>query len=130
MIRPLEITSIHDDLDPVLKKYALRKIGKLDRYIPMKIRKSVHGEVKLLQQQGKADKNERHTCEVVLHLPNGTITAKESTLNMFAAIDIVEAKLKNQLSKYKDKHSSSRHLNKKTLFRRLKLLPTRRNKRG
>ncbi|MCE7936905.1 ribosome-associated translation inhibitor RaiA [Candidatus Saccharibacteria bacterium CPR2] len=126
MINPLEITSIHDDLDPVLKKYALRKIGKLDRYVSLKIRKSVHGEIKLLQQEGKANKNERHTCEVILHLPSGTITAKESTLNMFAAIDIVEAKLKNQLRKYKDKHRQPKHLTKRKLFDRLKLFSSRR----
>ena len=30
---------------------------------------------------------------------------KETTINIYAAVDIVEAKLKNQLTRYKQKHS-------------------------
>ena len=41
-------------------------------------------------------------------MPQDNITVKESTLNMFAAVDIVEAKLRNQLKKYKERHASSR----------------------
>jgi ribosome-associated translation inhibitor RaiA len=43
-----------------------------------------------------------------LHLPKDTLKVQETTMNMYAAVDIVEAKLKNQLKKYKDLHNSSR----------------------
>jgi ribosome-associated translation inhibitor RaiA len=50
---------------------------------------------------------------VTLHLPHQNIVIKESALNMYAAVDIVEAKLKQQLQKYKDTHYNGkgrRHL--------------------
>jgi ribosomal subunit interface protein len=89
-----------------LKKYVTRKIGRLDRFIPRSNRQSVHVEVKL--KEGKAkDKNER-TCEVILRLPHENITVKESTINICAAVDIVETKLHHQLKKYKEMHASPR----------------------
>jgi putative sigma-54 modulation protein len=103
MIEKLEITGIHLEVDEKLNKYVSAKIGKVDRYLTRHARQSVHGEVRLMEQHVKDKKN--CTCEVVLHLPQETITVKESTLNIYAAVDIVEAKLKNQLIKYKQKHS-------------------------
>jgi ribosome-associated translation inhibitor RaiA len=50
---------------------------------------------------------------VTLHLPHQSIIIKERALNMFAAVDIAEVKLKQQLQKYKDLHGSGkfhRHL--------------------
>ena len=81
-----------------LKKYTLHKLGRLDRFLPRHARKSAHLEVVLLERQTKSD---RYECEAILTLPKDRLTAKESTLNMFAAVDIVEAKLKNQVLKYK-----------------------------
>lgn len=111
MIKKIEISGIHTELTPDLKKYALKKIGKLDAYLPRPKRESVHAEVVLRERKAK-DKN-RCECEVILRVPHDTITVKEATINMFAAIDIVEAKLRNQLKRYKETHSSPR------LYRRL-----------
>ncbi len=106
MIERLDISGVHTEATDDLKKYVARKVGKLDRFISRHARESVHAEVKL--KEGKAkDKNER-TCEVIMHLPGETITVKETTINMFAAIDIVETKLRGQLKKYKELHSSPR----------------------
>lgn len=102
MIKKLEIAGVHTKVGDDLKKYVTKKIGKLDRYIPRKARESAHAEVKLIESKAK-DKKEC-TCEVILHLPHGTITVKESTLNMFAAVDIVESRLKNLIKSYKDKN--------------------------
>lgn len=104
MIAKLEIAGVHTQLDDDLRKYVTKKIGKLDTYLPRRARPSAHAEVKLLEQKIKAKKE--CTCEVVMHLPHDTLTTKESTMNMYAAIDIVEAKLKNQIKKYKETHSS------------------------
>ena len=41
-----------------------------------------------------------------MHLPHEEFATKETTMNIFAAIDIVEAKLKNHLRKYKETHSN------------------------
>lgn len=106
MISKFEIAGVHADLNEDLRKYVEKKIGKLDKYLPKKSRESAHAEVKLKDEKAKNKK--QYTCEVILHLPHETITSRESTLNMFAAVDIVEAKLKNQLKTYKNKHSVAR----------------------
>jgi putative sigma-54 modulation protein len=106
MIKKLEITGVHMKVDSDLSKYATKKIGKLDRYISRHARESAHAEIFLKEAKIKAKKE--CTCEVVLHLPHDTITTKETTMNIYAAVDIVEAKLKNQLKKYKEKHGSLR----------------------
>ncbi len=54
-----------------------------------------------------------------MHVPGARITAVESTINMFAAVDIVETKLKNQLKKHKEKHSVSDDKHKNSAARRL-----------
>lgn len=99
----LEQSGVHTSITPDLKKYITRKIGKLDRFLPKHARESAHGEVFIKESKNKG--KAQHTAEVVLKLKQETLTAKETTVNPFAAVDIVEAKLKNQLKKYKDKHT-------------------------
>lgn len=106
MIAKMEISGIHAEVDADLHKYVEKKIGHLDRFIARRARESAHAEVKLKEQMIKAKKE--CTCEVILHLPHDTITTKETTINMYAAVDIVETKLKNQLKKYKEKHANRR----------------------
>jgi putative sigma-54 modulation protein len=106
MIERLEINGVHTVATPELKKYITKKIGKLDTYVPKSTRESVHVEVYV--KEGKAKDKNKCTCEVVMHLPHEAITVKESTVNMFAAVDIVEAKLRNQLRKYKERRLFSR----------------------
>lgn len=90
------------ELGDDIKKYIAKKIGRLDKYMPRHARKSVHVEAKLRKTNNRL--GNKYECEIILHLPNGPIPSKEATLNMFAAVDIVEAKLKNQLVKYKHAH--------------------------
>jgi putative sigma-54 modulation protein len=104
MINKLEINGVHFKVDTKLKTYVTKKLGKLDKYIPKHARQSAHLEVFLKETKIKA--KVEHQCEVVLHLPHDKLTTKESTVNMYAAVDIVEAKLKNQIKKYKTKHGS------------------------
>lgn len=104
MIKKLEINGVHYEVTPKLKTYIRKKLGKIDKYIPRHARESAHMEVFLKEVKIKARKD--CECEVVLRLPHDTLTVKESTVNMFAAVDIVEAKLKNQVNKYKSKHGS------------------------
>jgi putative sigma-54 modulation protein len=111
MLSKFEVHAVHTEVDSQLKNYLNKKIGGLDKYISKHSRKSAHGEVHLKESKAK-DKN-RYTCEVTIHLPKETIVIKEKSLNMFAAVDIAEAKLKQQLKKYKDTHADGklhRHL--------------------
>jgi putative sigma-54 modulation protein len=106
MIAPINIVGIKIDLEDDIKRYVNQKIGRLDRYIPRHARQTAHAEVRL--RDAKKSHGNRYECEVVLHLPNETITAKDSTMNLFAAVDIVEQKMKNQLKKYKDVRTERR----------------------
>jgi ribosomal subunit interface protein len=103
MIKNLQISGIHNDLTDEVEQYVRKKIGPLDRYIPKKLRKSTHADVKLKQASTKKKLN--CTCEVIVHLPKETIIITETETTMLAAIDVAEDKLKVRLKKYKDKHS-------------------------
>lgn len=119
MITRIEKSGINLALDEEVKTYIDKKIGALDRYMPRHARKSVHAEVKL--REDLANKaGDKYTCEVILHLPGGQVTAEESTLNLLAAIDIVEAKLKNQLKKYKESHIKHIRERRHNLLRRVR----------
>jgi len=100
MIKKIDITGIHAEVEPDVAKYVKKKIAKLDSYMPKHARKSAHAEVRLKEEKVKTKK--QSTCEVLLYVPGEIITAKETTVNMYAAIDIVEEKLKSQLRKYKE----------------------------
>ena len=104
MIKRIDIDGVHMEVGKDLRKYVTKKIGKLDKYIPKYNRGSALAEVKL--KEGKVKEREQRTCEVILHLPHEKIMVTETTVNMFAAVDIVEEKLKTQLHKYKEKHSA------------------------
>lgn len=103
MIARIDKSGIKLELDDDVVKYIDRKIGRLDRYIPRSARPSVRAVV-TIRETGNQDGN-KYECEVILHLPGGSVTAKDSTMNKFAAVDIVEAKLRNQLHKYKTTHT-------------------------
>jgi len=99
-----EITGVHSKVDDKLHKYIVKKIGGLDKYLPRQARGSAHAVVKLKEVKAKDQKE--CICEIVLHVPIENIAVHESTVNMYAAVDIAEEKLKHALRKYKDKHGT------------------------
>jgi ribosomal subunit interface protein len=101
-----EISGVHVKVDEKLQKYITKKIGNLEKYLTKQARGSAHAEVRLIEKKAK-DKNQC-TCEVILHVPIENIAVRETTINMYAAVDIAEAKLKHSLKKYKDLHGSPR----------------------
>jgi putative sigma-54 modulation protein len=105
MITKIDITGIRYEVSDELKKYLTKKISKLDRFAPRQARKNISASVNLEERKTKTDRNQ---CEVIIHLPDRQITAKEATINMFAAVDIVETKLKSQLKKYKATHGGDK----------------------
>ncbi len=117
MITSIRIVGIDYDVNDLTKKYVTKRIGRLDRYIPRNLRRSVVADVKL--QQVNHDHGNKYAVEVVLSMDGNLIVAKDSTSNIMAAIDIVEAKLVSQLSDYK--FETIEHLgrrNKMNRFRR------------
>lgn len=106
MLQKFELQGVHTEINDSMRKYVNRKIGSLDRYLSKHDRESAHGEVTLTE--GKSKSTDHCTCEAILHLPSQTIVAKERAMNMYAAVDIVEAKLKQQIKKYKEKHENGK----------------------
>ena len=116
MVSQIEISGIHYDVSDELKKYISKKLGRLDRFIPRHARKTLKIDVKLTERKTKSDRNQ---CEIIVHLPDQKLTAKEATINMFAAIDIVEAKIRSQLKKYKELHGGD-HKDHRGILRRFR----------
>lgn len=100
MIESIEITGTRYEVDETTKKYILKKIGRLDRYLPRHARKSATADVRL--RQINADHGNKYEAEIIMNIPDKRLTAKDSTVNMLAAVDIIEAKLVTQLRKYKE----------------------------
>jgi putative sigma-54 modulation protein len=116
MIAAIDITGIKYDVDETTRKYVLRKIGRLDRYLPRHARKSVTADVRL--RQIDADHGNKYEADIVLNVPDKRLTAKDSTVNMLAAVDIVEAKIVAQLHKYKE--TSLPHVGRRGVLSRFK----------
>ncbi len=99
MIENLTISGQKYELTETTKKYVEKKIGALSRYLPRHARKSATADVKIRQLDNPG--GNKYEVEVIINVPDKVITAKDSTLNVLAAVDIVEAKLSGQLRKYK-----------------------------
>lgn len=100
MIASIDITGIQYNVSEKMQKYVIDRVGKLDRYVPAHARKSLVADVKL--RQVNRNHGNKYEAEIILKVPEKTIIAKDTTMNMHAAVDIVEAKLIAQLRKYKD----------------------------
>ena len=98
----IEITGVRYTPDEPTKKYVTKKIGALSRFLPRHARKTFSAEV-VLKEVNRAHGN-KYECDAKVIVPNKVLTAKDSTMNMMAAVDIVEAKLSEQLRKYKETH--------------------------
>ena len=117
MIANVDITGVGSyKPDDSTKKYITKKIGTLDRLAPRHARKTLRAEVKI--DEVNRDNGNKYEVEVLLFVPDRTIAAKDSTMNVLAAVDIVEAKLAAQLRKYKTENVP--HLGKRGILSRFK----------
>ena len=110
MIKQLRIIGERAEADEPLKQYITKKVGNLDKYLPRHARRTARAEVMLRQEKSKQTGDD--TVEVLLYVPGKRLTAKASAASMYATLDLVEEKLRQQLGKYKDEHSPRfyRHL--------------------
>ena len=116
MLNITDITGIKYEIDEQTRKYAEKRIGRLERYLPRHARKSATAEVKL-KQIDKSHGN-KYEAEVILFVPDKKLTAKDTSSNILAAIDIIEAKLAGQLRRYKTE--TIPHLGKGRVLSRFK----------
>lgn len=114
----VDISAVHFEADAKLQSYITKKIGKLEKYLSHHDRNGASAEVACIEEEGKS-KN-RFTCEVTIRYPGGEATAKEATINMYAAVDIAEAKVKSQLMRRKERqdgHNQSKRAKFKRILR-------------
>lgn len=116
MITSIRITGINYEVSELTEKYAIKRIGRLDRYVPRGARKSMVADIKL--QQVNHSHGNKYQAEVTLTMDGDSLLAKDSTGNMLAAIDIVEAKLTSQLRDYK--FESIEHIGRHNRMNRFK----------
>ena len=101
----ISITAKHIEVTKKLEDYINKKMMKLVRHIPRSAKESLKIDVHL--RENANEKTNRFEAEAIFYLPEKQVTAKDATINIFAAVDILESKLKHQLSRYKDEHTTN-----------------------
>ena len=112
MIEKIEISGSNYKVEESFKKYAEKRLGKLDRYLPRASKKDV--VTKIVVTEVERAHGEKYEISVAMDIPGGkVIAAKDECSNVFAGIDLLEAKLTGQIRRYK--LESTPHLKKKSL---------------
>ena len=118
MIEKIEITGNDYKVEEPLRKYVQKRIGKLDKYLPKGSKKDVVCKM-VVESIGKS-KGEKYEVSAAMELTGGkVIAARDECNNVFAGVDLVEAKLMGQIRRYKlevQPHRQKRSL--KNIFRR------------
>ena len=100
MIEKIEITGNGYKVDDSFKKYTNKRIGKLDRYLPRGSKKDV--VVKVIVTEIGKNHGEKYEISAAMDIPGGkVVAAKDECSNVFAGVDLVEAKLTGQIRRYK-----------------------------
>ena len=116
MINNLDISGSNSKIEENFKKYASKKIGKLDKYLPRGSKKDV--VAKVVVTEVKRDKGNKYEISVAMEIPGGKVlSAKDECSNLYAGIDIVEAKLTGQIRRYKLEQTPHLKKEKKGLSR-------------
>ncbi len=110
MIEKIEISGNGYKVDESFRKYTEKRIGKLDKYLPRNSKKDV--VVKVVVVEIGKNRGEKYEISVAMDIPGGkVIAAKDECSNVFAGIDLIEAKLTGQIRKFK-LETQSRHQKK------------------
>ncbi len=100
MINKIDISGSNYKIEENFKKYATKKIGKLDRYLPRGHKKDV--VAKIVVTEVNRDKGNKYEISVAMEIPGGKVlSSKDECSNLYAGIDIVEAKLAGQIRRFK-----------------------------
>ena len=95
----VSITNLNTEVDSSTAEYITEKVKKLYRYIPRNSREGARFEVKLKEI---SETNEHKVeLELILIMPEKTMTASGKALTFKAAIDGVEEKMEGQLRRHK-----------------------------
>ena len=105
MIEKIDISGSNFKVEDGFKKYVEKRIGKLDRYLPRQHRKDVVAKVVVTQVD--RDHGNKYEISASMNIPGGKVlAAKDEASNIFAGIDIIEAKLTGQIRRYKTENTN------------------------
>ncbi|MEO5634204.1 ribosome-associated translation inhibitor RaiA [Gaiella sp.] len=96
----LKLTARHEHLDDSVRKYAERKLAKLDR----RLNDLTLVEVTFSQEHNPSIAAD-HTVDAVIHTKGPSLVAHESATTYEAAIDRLVDKLERQVERYRDKRT-------------------------
>lgn len=84
------------EVTPAIREYVETKIQKLERYFNNDLKATANVNLKVY--------NDRNTkVEVTIPMKNLTLRAEERNADMYAAVDLISAKLERQIRKHKTK---------------------------
>ncbi len=86
------------DLTPELEKYVHRKLARLIKKVPRKLRAEAICQIDFLVVRKKG--TEFKTCTMTFRFDDIELKAAETTLHMYAALDIAAVHLERQLIDY------------------------------
>lgn len=92
------------ELTPRLSEYVERKVGKLDRYLPMVEEARVE-----LKVEDTRSADHRQVAQLTVRVRGTLLRAEERTNDMFASIDAVMDKMYRQIARYKGKREDRWH---------------------
>ena len=100
MIEKIDINGNGYKVEEGVKNYVQKRIAKLDRYLPRGSKKDVVAKI-IISEIGKHH-GEKYEISVAIDIPGGkVIAAKDECSNIFAGVDLVEAKITGQIRRYK-----------------------------
>ncbi len=116
MIENIEISGTNYEVEDGLKAYVEKRIGKLDRHLPRENRKDI--VAKIVVAEVNRDHGNKYEISASLDIPGGKVlAAKEESSNVFAGVDLLEAKLDGQIRRFKTEVSNRKE---KGLFARFR----------
>jgi putative sigma-54 modulation protein len=92
------------EVKPKVQEYVEKKVGKLDRYLPV-IREA---RVDLTELKSARASGDRYIAQLTIPLKGSMLRAEERNSDLFAAIDTVLDKMNRQIERYKGKHYRGR----------------------
>lgn len=102
MIDRIDINGNAYKVEEPLRKYAAKRLGKLDRYLPRGFKKGVSIRIVVSEIGHAKNKSEQYEISAAFDIPGGKVlAARDECSNVFAGLDLVEAKLLGQIRRYK-----------------------------